>query len=191
MIRNRILHLTMSLLVFSSAGGEDRKSIREIREASRPGDDHALLNPLVGEWKVRMQYRVRPDANPEMAMGKAEFQWILGQRFLEQIFEGKGAAGALEGRGLIGYDNLMNHYVGTWIDSMNSGMTWSTGKAHPQERVIHFDAAKTDPLTAEATDYDVYLRILNTNQVQYIVSTKSPDPNERIVVLQMDYARRR
>lgn len=164
--------------------------VRELREKAKPAAHHKRLNALVGEWKVRIQYRIKPGLNPETALGRAEFRWILDGHFLEQVVDGKGIAGSYEGRGLIGYDNVLHHYVGSWIDTMNSGMARSTGKLDPDGRTIHFAVKTTDPLEEKEVQFRGYFKILSPNEIQYLLFAPHPETGDPVPMLNIGYRRK-
>ncbi|NNE91347.1 MAG: DUF1579 family protein [Verrucomicrobiales bacterium] len=187
----RLLCLLAVVLIPVEAGAQNkRKTIKEIREKAEPGPNHALLDPCVGEWKVRMQYRLKPDSNPETAVGKAEIRWILGKRFLEQTIEGKGAAGSLEGIGLIGYDNIRKKYTATWINTMSTGQMRATGAVAGDRRTFQFKATATDPIDGKEKQFDMVFRIVDANTLQYLVYAPNPDGGDRITMMNIGYQRK-
>ena len=56
-----------------------------------------------------------------------------------------------EGRGLTGYDNVQKKYVGTWLDTMGTGMMTSVGSVDETGMKFAFDAAMWDPTTGQLT----------------------------------------
>ena len=53
------------------------------------------------------------------------------------------------GVGTTGYDNTKKKFVGTWIDSMSTGIMRSEGTADPTGKVITAQAVGSDPLTGK------------------------------------------
>jgi|GEM_PF-3570066 len=167
-----------------------QNSIRQIREKARPGKYHALLEAFSGKWKIRIQYRIRPETNPETAVGTAEFHWILGKRFLEQIVNGKGIAGSYEGRGIVGYDNVLGHYSGMWVDTMNTGLSRSIGSVEADGKTFHFKFTGTNPLKGKEASYDAVFRILDRNRLHYRLVQSDPETGNSIAMLTIDYRRK-
>ncbi len=181
--------LLVMLQHHQSASAQSENLIRSLRNSAKPGENHALLDPFCGRWKIRIEYRLRPDTNPETAQGGAEFRWIMGKRFLEQVVDGKGIAGEFEGRGLIGFDNVLNQYTGVWIDSMNSGMTRSTGRRESDGKTFLFKATGTDVIEAKEKTSDTILRIITNDELQYLVYQPHPKTGDAVLMLKISYQR--
>ena len=56
---------------------------RRIAEAAQPGDEHALLATLAGEWHQVLKLRPAPGADVMTMEGTATNEMILGGRFLK------------------------------------------------------------------------------------------------------------
>jgi len=180
---SRILFSALCLLLSSSVYSQ--QPLKTIRQASKPGAEHAKLDFLEGEWKIRIQYQIRPGSNPESASGKAEFRWILGKRFMEQTVDGKGIAGNFEGRGTTGYDNVLGHYAGVWVDTMNSGVTRSKGEVDAGGSVFKFSGTTTDALEKKEVAFSSVLEKINADELRYTVASKSGEK-----VLEIHYRRK-
>lgn len=183
------LTLLVALPFHHIASAQSGNLVADLRSKARPGQHHSQLDPFIGKWKIRIEYRLRPSTNPESAQGTAEFRWIMGKRFLEQVVEGKGIAGDFEGRGLIGYDNVLGHYTGVWIDTMNSGITRSTGRREDDGKTFLFKASGTDVLDAKEKTFDTILRILTNDELQYLVYQPHPETGEAVAMLKISYRR--
>jgi hypothetical protein len=92
----------------------------------QPGEEHARLKVLVGEWDVHAQM-TSASGNVE-SDGTASFTMLYGDRYLRQEFKGNFQGMPFEGRGIIGYDNGSKKWFGVWIDSMSTGMMTSQGE---------------------------------------------------------------
>lgn len=160
------------LLLLAAPGGPGRaeeSALGKVRETGKPGRHHELLEPLTGRWDVRIFYRLRPEASPERARGTAEYRWVLGKRFLRQTIDGKGAAGAYEGEGLLGYDNVTNRYIGVFADSVNSSLTLSEGRVESNGRVFTFTVERSNALTGRREKVRARLEIETTRRLLYQV----------------------
>ncbi len=167
------------------------QSIKELRIKAQPSEAHEKLEALEGEWTIRIQYRRKTDTNPERAVGKAQFRWILGKRFLEQTLQGSGRASSYTGQGIIGYDNVAETYVCTWVDTMNSGITHGKGQLMERDGQLiwQFLTTATDPATGEAKQYETFFRVLDENSLQYILYDTQAETGERVALINIGYRR--
>ena len=73
-----------------------------------------------------------PEQEPQASTAHSEIEWLLGERFVGERFEGQVQAGGeardFEGYGLTGYDNLKQAYVGVWADNQSTAVMRMCGK---------------------------------------------------------------
>jgi len=166
-----------------SVRGDD--ALGTVREAGKPGRFHALLKPLEGRWDARIFYRLKSGTPPERVRGEAEFEWVLGGRFLQQTVDGKGAAGAYEGLGLLGHDNVVGKYVGVFADSMNSSLTFSEGRVSSGGTVFTFEVESSSALSGGRDVLEGRLEIQTTRSLLYQVFGKGGEE-----ILRIEYQRK-
>lgn len=112
---------------------------------AQPGEPHERFKEMVGEWTCTCRsYDAGPD-NPEVTSGKARFTLLLGGRFLQQDMESTFHGMPYQGRGLTGYDNAQQKYVGTWIDSFGTGMLHTEGTLDPETKSMTETAQMNTP----------------------------------------------
>lgn len=101
---------------------QQEASAEALAEYTQPGPEHQQLQRLVGNWStVIKSYFGSPEPVDE-SKGSATYESILGGRFLRQVFQGKMSGQNFEGIGVSGYDRAQKKYVGTWKDSMTTGI---------------------------------------------------------------------
>jgi hypothetical protein len=118
-------------------------------KAAAPGDQHKLLQKMVGKWDVAVKSWMAPGQPPMESKGTAEAKTILGDRFVEMKFNGTMMDKPFEGIGTTGYDNTKKKFVGTWIDSMSTGIMRTEGTADAAGKVITNQATSSDPMTGK------------------------------------------
>jgi len=78
---------------------EDAAERDACRQAATPGEHHAHLAALAGDWDVAAKWWKDPDGAPELSAGASRLEPILGGRFVRQDFQGTVIpAKATEGR---------------------------------------------------------------------------------------------
>ncbi|MCA9776414.1 MAG: DUF1579 domain-containing protein [Candidatus Eremiobacteraeota bacterium] len=113
---------------------------------NQPSAAHRKLDALEGKWKTTTKiWMAGPDAPPGLSEGTSTFEWILDGRFLEErtdsVLSFPGENGELtdvpySGRGLLGYDNVRNMYVNTWVDSLSTYISYSKGQFSPDGKKL-------------------------------------------------------
>lgn len=84
-----------------------------------PGDEHAWLDPLVGEWTVAMLVYPGPDAAPTEMQGlSASREWVLGRRYVREVLRGGGEPLR---EGMIGFNRLDGRFELVTADAFEPG----------------------------------------------------------------------
>jgi hypothetical protein len=104
-----------------------------------------------------------PGAPPQESTGTAENKMVFGGRFLEQHFEGKFMDQPFTGMGYTGYDLYKKNYVGTWMDSMGTGIMTSTGKADPSGKTMTFTGEMDDPVKKKTLPFKETMTVVDND----------------------------
>lgn len=91
------------------------------------GPEHKKLAAMEGEYDVVTKMWMDPAMPPMESKGKSAVKMILGGRYLREKFEGDMMGEKFEGLGLTGYDTFKKKFVGTWVDTMSTGITQLEG----------------------------------------------------------------
>lgn len=113
----------------------------EMMEAeSKPGPEHARLQPFVGDWNAEMNFLTVPGGEPEVSYGTAKSRWVLGDKFVHIEFEGRfsmlGKEFAFTGMGLMGFDRARGAYTMVWADSLASQTLFFTGRPGDNDKEV-------------------------------------------------------
>lgn len=115
--------------------------------AARVGPEHLrLAEQLAGTWTTRQHMWIDDKTPPAVSNGRSVHTPILGGRQIRFDFRGDIQGEPFEGTGLMGYDNVAGHYVGTWTDNTVTGIVVGTGRYDPATRTYTFHDVMSDPL---------------------------------------------
>lgn len=142
--------------------------------AMTPGEGHRRLEPMAGTWRATTTFLMAPGAEPHVSEGTSEHRFILGGRYLEQVYSGSSMGMPFEGRGFTGYDNVKKRYVGTWMDTFGTGLMTSVGTGRPTAARMTFVAEAFEP-SGKRIVFDAILRIRNRDHHSYEMWTKAPN----------------
>jgi hypothetical protein len=117
--------------------------------AMTPGEHHQKLAPMIGEWDAAARFWMDPEGQPMEGTGTAKMQWVLGNRYVRQDFNGTFMGMPFEGIGHTGYDNVKKKYVGTWMDSMSTSIMYEEGEYDAGSGLITMRSTYLDPMGRE------------------------------------------
>jgi len=92
-----------------------------------PDEHHEHLGKFVGEWKADASFMMDPAAPPTKSTGSMSVEWVLGGRFTKSDFKMDFMGQPFEGLAYSGYDIAHGVYVGAWMDTMSTKITYTEG----------------------------------------------------------------
>jgi hypothetical protein len=129
--------------------------------APKAGPEHEVLKSDVGTWDATVESYM-PGAPTPMTSKGTETNSLLGGLWLVTDFKAEMMGTPFQGHGVTGYDPNKKKYVGTWVDTMSSGLLLSESS---------WDAAtKTMTGTTEGPDMSGQVQ-----KMKSVVTYKDPD----------------
>ena len=142
--------------------------------AMTPSDGHARLTPMVGSWRTTTTFTMAPGAPAQVHGGTSAHRFVLGGRYLEQLYKGMAMGMPFEGIGYTGYDNVQKRYVGMWMDTFGTGLMSSIGVGRPTDEKIDFVTEAIEP-SGKKKVFESIVRIRNHEHHSYEMWTKGPN----------------
>jgi hypothetical protein len=131
-IKSIVFAVLSFTLILQSISAQKSASDAKVEEMPKwqsrglPGPGHAALKPLVGSWRVRMNFYATfgrsPDLPPLVSEGMCRREWVAGGRYLEDMTEGTTPGAPYWRKGWLGYSNMDRRYEWITIDAVNSNM---------------------------------------------------------------------
>lgn len=150
--------------VLSPTPEDQAKAAEKWVKLGEPGENHKILERLLGVYKVETSFWSKPELPPYTSVGSSQFAAILGGRFIEERHSGSVGDRLFEGVGLYGYDNALSHFSNTWTDSLNTSIISSIGRYDKERDLIVFKGPVYDPILEEEKDITTVLRFISANQ---------------------------
>jgi hypothetical protein len=167
---------------------EEQAKMEACAKAMVPGDGHAALEPMVGTFKATVTMWMSPGAEPTVSTGTAVNKWMLGGRYLQGSFASEFMGEPFTGLGYTGYDNVQGKYVGTWMDTMGTGIMSSVGEqSSPTE--FTFIAKMWDPMTGKETTLREKITIKDRDNHAFEMWGAGPD-GVAFKTMEISYTRR-
>jgi hypothetical protein len=177
-------HSTLVLALFALAAPA---VAQEGPPLPKPGPEHEVLKNDVGTWDATVEITPAPGAPPMVSKG-VETSTLLGGLWLVTDFKSDMMGQPFMGHGTTGWDSGKKKYVGTWVDTMSSGISLSESTWDP--------ATKT--MTGWMEGPDMMGRIVKTKAVSewkdadtrvFTLYTPGPDGKE-VAGFKITYKRR-
>jgi hypothetical protein len=160
-------------------------------KASRVGPEHArLAEQLAGNWTTRQSMWIDDKTPPAISSGRSVHTAILGGRQIRFEFKGDFQGQPFEGTGLMGYDNIAGHYVGTWTDNMVTGIVVGQGEYDAGKRTYTMHNVMSDPMhPGQQTKMRETLQVVDADHLLQEMFAKHEGKEVRI--LRIEYTRER
>jgi hypothetical protein len=159
-----------------------------MQKAATPGDEHKKLEPLVGTFDAKVQMWMAPGQPPQESTGTSETTWVLGGRFLETKYQGTFMGQPFSGIGYTGYDNVTKKYIGTWMDTMSTGMMSSSGNMSGKS--MKMTASMSDPMTGKVSHSTETFTITDNDHNKMEMWDKGPD-GKPVKIMEINYTRKK
>jgi hypothetical protein len=103
----------------------------------KPGPEHAIFKEDVGTWDAVVETYMEPGKPPMTSKGVENNVIGCGGLCLITDFKGNMIPGSVfEGHGIATWDPAKKKYVGSWTDSMSTGIAVSEGAWDPSTRTM-------------------------------------------------------
>jgi hypothetical protein len=156
-----------------TAAGQPNEAqmMAQMMELAKPGENHKLLEGLVGSWTYRTKYWMSPDpaAPPGESFGTTVTKAIMGGRYFQSDHSGKfqmpGSDGKpmdmeFTGQETTGYDNAKKKFVSTWLDNMGTGIMNSEGTYDAESKTFTY-TGDYEPVPGMKTKVREVLKIID------------------------------
>jgi hypothetical protein len=158
-----------------SGQAEENARMEAWQKAMTPGEMQKKLRPLEGTFDVAVRTWMEPSQEPEDSTGTATHTWVLGDRFLEERFDGTFMGAPFQGIGFIGYDNVAKRYVSTWMDTASTGILSSTGTVDAAGKIFQWKATISDPMSGKPVPVQEKLTIEDSDHHRFEMWSRGPD----------------
>jgi hypothetical protein len=118
----RSLRLAAPLILLTATVAIAQQTQQQMPPMPKPGPEHALLKMDVGTWDAVVEFALAPGAPPQTSKGVETNKLGCGGLCLISDFKGQAMGLPFEGHGVTTWDARQKKYVGSWTDSMSSGI---------------------------------------------------------------------
>jgi len=161
--------LSITLLMPALAQDKDQKPgggqnmeemMKKWKETMAPGAPHAMLAEMAGSWDMETRTWMNgPKSEPSVTKGSADFEMVLGGRFLQQKMTGEMMGMPMNGVGLTGYDNFKQKFIGSWVDNTSTALYTMEGTLDKEKKTITYWGVMDDPMTGKKDNKVKYVEV--------------------------------
>ena len=169
------------------AAMDEKAAMEAMQKAGTPGEAHKKLEPMVGNFDVRVKMWMDPSKPADESTGTSENTWVLGNRFVQMKYDGTFMGQPFTGIGYTGYDNVTQKYVGTWMDSASTGVMVSKGSM--SGNVMTSSASMPDPMTGKVATITEKVTVTDNDHHKMEMWGPGPD-GKNYKMMEITYTRK-
>jgi uncharacterized protein DUF1579 len=132
---SRVLFLSL-LATLAAAPAVRAQAAGEAPPMPKPGPEHELFKQDAGTWDATVESWMAPGAPPMTSKGVETNALGCGGLCLVSSFKGDFGGIPFDGHGTSAYDSTKKKYVGSWTDSMSSGLAIGESTYDPAKKVV-------------------------------------------------------
>jgi hypothetical protein len=165
------------------------EQMAEVMKLLQPGEHHEHLAKYVGKWKAAIKMWQMPGAPPTESEGTAEIVALMDGRYFHATHEGTFMGQPFKGMGIDGYDNIRKKHVGSWIDTMGTGIMNYEGTCSDDHKVVTTHAEVDDPMSGQRIKMRQVTTSIDNNTFTYEAFAKNPAGEGEMQVMEITYTR--
>jgi hypothetical protein len=167
----------------------DQKAMMDAwMKSMTPGEQHKKLEPFVGTFDVKVTSWMAPGAPPAESSGTAVDSWVLGGRYVQEMFDGQFMGQPFSGIGYTGYDNIKKAYVSTWMDNMSTAVMLTKGTM--EGNTMTSSGTMDDPMTGRQQSMQNKVTIADNDH--HTMEMWGPGPDGKVYkMMEISYSRRK
>lgn len=131
----------------------------------QPAEAHYKMAKWTGNWNAELTF-YNMGTQPTTAKAKANYQMILGGRYLKCRYTGMIDNKPFEGENITAFDNARKVYISTWIDNMGTGLMYMEGAYDKLNRKYNYKGRANDVATGKPFDIREIHTILDNRTQQ-------------------------
>jgi hypothetical protein len=174
----------------AKAADKEKAMMEAWQKAATPGEAHKKLEPFVGTFDARVRMWSDPSRPPEDSTGTMTGTWVLGNRYVQQNFEGTFMGAPFNGVGYVGYDNVSKKIQSVWMDSASTGMMWMTGSADAAGKVVSTKGTMSDPSSGRTLPVEDKITIADNDHMKMEMMAKGAG-GKMTKVMEIEYTRKK
>ena len=142
-----------------------KSPVAAVAPKPRPlGNEHKILGALVGHWKSKIPPQITgPAVTNQESESTADGKLVMGGRFAQVAPQGSMGGQPFEGMMLVGFDEVINRYTASWVDTTSNAIIHYVGTFDAAKKQLTLTAHYSEPNTRRLTIERVVLTFADAN----------------------------
>lgn len=158
--------------------------------AGIPGEQHKALAKGVGTWAGKNTMWMAPGTEPMKSDCTSTITMIMDGRYCKCDMSGDmPGMGPFTGQGIVGFDNVSQKFVGTWIDNMGTGIMNGTGELSKDGKVMTWNYTYNCPITKKPAILREVETHADANTMKLEMFGNDPKTGKEFKMMQIDFTR--
>ncbi len=170
-----IFAILCGLFSLMSAQNSEDEMMAKWMEAMTPGDNHAWLAEMAGDWIYTQTVYMDPNKKPDVEVGKCTARMTMGGRYLEENMTGNSWGMPFEGQNITAFDNINGKFQTVWNDNM--GTSFMIGEGSREGNVLTVNATYPD-FDGGTQRFKMVTEVINKDKHTFEMYTIDPDGKE-------------
>jgi len=159
--------------------------------AGTPGKMHEWLAKQAGDWNGKSQMWMAPGTPPMASECKQTVKTIMEGRYIEAEMSGDmPGMGAFLGRGIVGYDNVAQKFVGTWFDNHSTGIMQGVGELSKDAKTMTWTYTFHCPILKKQTTMRQVETYTSENAMRYEMFCTDPKSGKEYKCMMIDMTKK-
>ncbi len=165
------------------------EQMAEAMKMMEPGPHHEHMAKLVGDWKATAKFWMQPGAPPMESPGTMKISLIMGGRYMVSDYDSSFMGQPFKGMALDGYDNMRKMHVGTWVDTMSTGIMSYEGHCSDDHKVLTTYSEVDDPMSGQKVKLRNVTTEIDDDHFTYESFAENPQGEGEMKVMEIAYER--
>jgi hypothetical protein len=151
----------LTLFLISTRGQAQQPAEEEMQKKAAmsmalagPGDEHKILEKMVGTWDQEIKFFMDAGAEPMVMTAKSTNTLVLGGRFLQMESKGGSPPMVIESLNLVGFDRRHKRYTQVGMDTMGTYYVTAAGTYDESAKTMTLSGSDEDPIIGHVQEYD-------------------------------------
>ena len=155
----------------------------------KAGPEHEVLKGDVGTWDATVESYMPGVTQPLVSKG-TETNTLVGGMWLVTDFKGEMMGQPFQGHGVSGWDPNKKKYVGTWVDTMSTGLGLTESSYDAAAKTMTGTFEGPDPSSGQVTKMKSSVVWKDPNTRVFTMSGPGPDGKDA-TFMKITYTRRK
>lgn len=159
--------------------------------AGTPGENHAFLASRTGTWHGQEKMWMGAGTEPMTLTCTSEVTSMWENRYVRSTMSGDmGEWGMFHGEATMGYDNLTNQFVCSWVDNMGTMIMNGTGTLSPDKKTLKWTYNYTCPITKKPAVMRQTDTFISENEAKMEMWGMDPKQNKEYKMIEIHFTKK-